>query len=228
MDADDKKKKKKNNDDKDNPFNLDDDIINQINNQLKKLFENMPGGFTGDFSKMNEYFTKFFADIFKQIRFDPDKYPNMTPEKLKEAMSKGDMGLRGPFLFGMNMKIGPDGKPYLDSFGNIKPKNESDAEVKDERDPLVDVYEEDGQIVVVAEVPGVKKEDIELRASPRELEILAEGEENAPHSRKYHKIISLPGEINPDVAKARYQNGILEVKLTKINEKADKRKIKID
>ena len=72
---------------------------------------------------------------------------------------------------------------------------------------------------MVCEVPGVNKDEIEIRASSNELEIIAAAAEDQKHGRHYHKTVALPSEINPDYAKARYQNGILEVRLQKITKK---------
>jgi HSP20 family protein len=223
----DEKKKKKPTDDDENPFDLDDETLAQINAQVKKMLENMfPGGVFPGGMFDEKLFSKIFKDIMKQMG-DPRKMANMDPKDLEKNMRQ--FGFKGPFLWGMNFNIGPDGKPQVNSFGNIKPKpEEGETEVRNERDPVVDIYEEGDQIVVVAEVPGVQKEDIELRAAPTELEILAQSPEDGPQKRSYRKLVSLPREIDPDVAKARYQNGILEVRLTILGPKKDSRKINID
>ena len=220
--ADDKKKKKPSEDD--NPFNFDEDTMNQINEQIRKIFEGLASGkgLPPEFNQ-NEPFAKMLGDMFKQLG-DPSKIANMTPEELQKRMKQ----FGGPFIWGMNMNFGPDGMPRVDSFGNVKPKKTGDTEVSTERDPLIDTYEDGDQLVVVAEVPGVQKEDIELRAAPTELEILAESQDEGPKKRKYRKVVPLPQEINPDIAKARYQNGILEVRLTMIGEKKKPKKIDID
>jgi HSP20 family protein len=79
------------------------------------------------------------------------------------------------------------------------------------------------QIIVIAEVPGVKKDDIEIKATSRSLTISTK--ENT-YSKKYYKELELPSPINSDYAKARLQNGILEIKLKKIDE--EHKNIKID
>ncbi len=224
-----KEKKSHPKDDDDEPFDLDKDFYRQLNEQMRRMFESMGMGNifpTGtDFS---EPLARMMHDFMKKMNIRPSDLNNMTPDQMRDVFSRaGKMG--SPFVFGVNMNIGPDGKPNIGSFGNVKQSSEGgESEVKPERDPLVDIYEEDGHYVVVVEVPGVKKEDIELRASTNEIEISAEAPEDAEINRKYHKVIPLPGEINPEVAKARYQNGILEVKLDKVGEKSGKTKIKID
>lgn len=215
------KKKKKTSENEDNPFG--DDFFKILNDQMRRIFETQfPGVMPPNFDANNEVFQKMFYEILKKMNLDPGMIKNMDPKDLQ------DMFKNNPYVFGMNMRISPDGKPIMDSFGSTQPKNKDSEEFKSERDPMVDIYEEEGNIVVVCEVPGVTKSQIELKASPNELEILAEGLETGPRQRKYHKIIALPAEINPDVAKARYMNGILEVRLEKIEQNSSKKKINIE
>jgi len=124
----------------------------------------------------------------------------------------------GPFMAGFNVHFRPDGTPVVDSFGNIKTKPGEPGEPKEYgvRKPLVEINEEPTQIIVIAEMPGVTKEDIELKATSHSLTISTKTSET---DRKYYKEVELPVAINSDYAKARYQNGILEVKLKKIDEK---------
>jgi HSP20 family protein len=123
-----------------------------------------------------------------------------------------------PIIRGFSIRIGPDGRPEIREFGTKPLIKEMGVE---ERKPLVDVIETDNEIQVIAEMPGVKKEDIELKATERSLEIKAEGE-----TRKYHEVVSLPADVDPDSAKARYNNGVLEVILQK--KAGSGKKIKIE
>jgi HSP20 family protein len=221
------KKRKKIDDDDEDPFDLDDEFFERLNEQMNEVFRMFPGAPQGKLDFTNDMFKKMFINMFKQLGVNPKDVANMNEQEIREFMKNANINLQ-PFIFGMNMGFGPDGKPKINSFGNVKPNTDGEAEIQDERDPLVDIYEEDGKTIVVVEVPGIDKESIELKASPYELEISAESQESGFHPRKYHKIITLPSEINPDVAKARYQNGILEVKLTKVGHISSKKKIKIE
>ena len=128
-------------------------------------------------------------------------------------------------MAGFNINVTPDGKVKFNKFGNIDKKPySSKPEVRDTRKPLVEVNEEENQITIIAEMPGVIKDDIELKADVTSLTISTK--EN-PSGRNYYKEVALPTTINPDYAKARYTNGILEVKLKKTSE-AYKKDIKID
>lgn len=137
-----------------------------------------------------------FDEIFRRMMKD-----------IERAFRFGEMGEIKPIVRGFSIRIGPDGRPEIREFGTKPLIKETGIE---ERKPLVDVIETDNEIQVIAEMPGVRKEDIELKATERSLEIKAEGE-----NRKYHEVVNLPAEVDPDSAKARYNNGVLEVILAK-------------
>jgi len=135
----------------------------------------------------------------------------------------GEIREFGPFVYGFSVRIGPDGKPEIQEFGNVVPRRFGRPEIREEREPIVDVYEEDEEVRVIAELPGVSKDDIELRVlDERRLVIKASGEE-----RKYYKEVDLPCPVDPDSAKAAYRNGILDVKLKK-RAKPEGRRVKIE
>jgi len=128
----------------------------------------------------------------------------------------------GPFVYGYSMTIGPDGKPQIREFGNVKPSTKPElpfgprrpsVDIKEEREPLVDVISTDGEIKVVAEVPGVDKKDIKLYASEKALTISVDTSD-----RKYYKEVELPAVTDPKTARSVYKNGVLEVTLTKAKE----------
>lgn len=93
--------------------------------------------------------------------------------------------------------------------------------------PLVDVYETPDEVVVVAELPGVRKEDIEVNVIDDKLEIRAEvRREEEVKSEAYHRRerfykgfyrrITLPVPVDVAEAKATYKDGILTVRLPKV------------
>jgi HSP20 family protein len=115
----------------------------------------------------------------------------------------------GPFVYGYSMKIGPDGKPEIRQFGNIK-KSLKGPQVKEEREPLVDVVETDSEIRVVVELPGVEKSDIKLHGTEDSLEISVDTPQY-----KYYKEVTLPAKVRVKEAKSNYKNGVLEVAFPK-------------
>jgi len=92
------------------------------------------------------------------------------------------------------------------------------------REPLVNVYETSEEVVVAADLPGVNKEDISLNATEDMLEIKAEvkRKEEVEYQHKerrykgFYRKISLPAKVDVSKAKASYVNGVLEVRLPKI------------
>lgn len=173
----------------------------------------------------SKQFKKLFKDIFKQIAKGlPPEFQNLSPEDIKKEFIKNRDKFGGPFMYGFNISIGSDGKPTFDSFGNIKPKQYSGKpEVRKVRVPLVEVNELEDQFIIIAEMPGVSKEDIELKSTTHSLTISTKSNSIG---RKYYKEIDLPVAINSEYAKARYTNGILEIKLKKVDEKH--KNIKVD
>ena len=102
------------------------------------------------------------------------------------------------------------------------------------REPLSDVTETEDEIKISIEIPGVKKEDIQLDITEDSVEVKAEskheekeiGENFRRLERRYsgfYRMIPLPVPVETDKAKAKYENGILEITLPK---KAEARKKK--
>jgi HSP20 family protein len=205
--------------------NEDDDEDKEEPFDFFKFFED-PSKFVIDPNKLfkNKDFKNLFQDIFNKILKNlPPEFQNLSPEDIVKEFMKNKSKFGFPIMYGFNVNIGPDGKPIVDSFGNIEPISPSGRPVvKNKREPLVEVNEEEDIIIVIAEMPGVDREDIELKATSRSITISTK--EDA--SRHYHKEVELPTTIDSEYAKARYSNGILEIELKKIDEKH--KKIKID
>jgi HSP20 family protein len=127
----------------------------------------------------------------------------------------------GPFVYGYSMRIGPDGKPEVNEFGNIK-KGLKGPQIKEEREPLVDVVETNGEVRVVAELPGVEKSDIKLHGTEDAIDISVD----TPHY-KYYKEVQLPSKVRIKEAKSTYKNGVLEVAIPKVESKAKGERIDI-
>ncbi|MFC7057788.1 Hsp20/alpha crystallin family protein [Halovenus salina] len=70
----------------------------------------------------------------------------------------------------------------------------------------LDVHESDDDVRVVADIPGVEKDDIDLKCDGRTLHLDATG-----NTRQYREQISLPTPVEETSAQATYNNGVLEV-----------------
>ena len=116
-------------------------------------------------------------------------------------------GMKGVFGFSVKNAIG--GKPIVESFGNIK-KTPKGPKVEEEREPIIDIFDEKEEIKVYAEMPGVSKEDIKLDLKEDILDISARSGD-----RKYHKEVLLPAKLKAENMTSAYTNGMLEVKIKK-------------
>ena len=102
--------------------------------------------------------------------------------------------------------------------------------------PRTDMYEERGELVVNAELPGIKSEDLDVRLEGDTLTIKAEKkaevEEDATHHAReryygqYYRSVTLPFPVEEDKITATLNEGILEIKLPKA-EKVEAKKIEV-
>ena len=181
-----------------------------------------------------------FDDIENEMNRVLDLYNNIQSNIPKELVREyqtenGDTVKEvGPIVYGYSMKIGPDGKPRVREFGNVRTlaNNNQDGgenfrlgpKITTEREPMADVNSTDKEVKVILEIPGVKKEDIKINANETSVQVTA-----SDSQRKYHKTIELPNDIDINTAKSTYNNGILEVTFVRRNDKRAKGKeIKID
>jgi len=82
-----------------------------------------------------------------------------------------------------------------------------------EPEPLIDIFQNGENVMVVAELKGFRKENIKVHVEQRRLVISA----NA-HGRSYHKILSLPKAVVPESMRMTYKNGVVEIILKKAME----------
>ena len=73
-------------------------------------------------------------------------------------------------------------------------------------DVHMDIHETDDEVRIVADIPGVDKEAIDLKCDGRTLNLNA-----ASDSREYREQVSLPVPVDEQSARATYNNGVLEV-----------------
>jgi HSP20 family protein len=165
--------------------------------------------------KIRKWFGDFLPeDMFKQIEGMIDRMLDdlgdgafIDSESLEEFM-RNPQGTN-PFVFGFSMTMGPDGKPTIRRFGNVSP-DESGIRMTPQLEPLVDVIEEDNEVIVVAELPGVERDEIKVRIKGMTLTIHVDNP-----ARPYHKEILLPSKVKKEDASSAIRNGILEVRLKK-------------
>ena len=105
--------------------------------------------------------------------------------------------------------------------------------------PSVDIYEEETEIVLKAEVPGLSKEDITVEVNEGLLTIKGEKKEEKEEKEKtyyrterrygsFQRSFYLPEGVNTEEIKASYKKGVLELRIPKVvEEKKEARKIEV-
>lgn len=102
--------------------------------------------------------------------------------------------------------------------------------------PVVNAYQKDDEIVLTAELPGIKKEDIQIEVNSNQIrlagkrEIKYEDNEN-PHKRErrdyqFDRSFKLSFNVDPEKIKAELKDGILKIHLERI-ERDKPKKIEI-
>jgi HSP20 family protein len=92
--------------------------------------------------------------------------------------------------------------------------------------PSVDIYENENELVLSAEAPGIEDKDIEIKIENNTLSIQGERKiEKETKEENYHRIersygsfyrsFTLPTNINQDNIKAEYDNGVLRISMPK-------------
>jgi HSP20 family protein len=191
-------------------------------------FFGFPDIFRG-FDDMRREMQKEFEDAFKNIQ---DTAPK---DLVKEYQTPGGDKVReyGPFIYGYSMTVGPDGKPKVREFGNVKSPFSSGTRadwftrplISSEREPLADITTTDNEVKVAVEMPGVRKENIKINVYDNSLEVTTAG----PEQRKYHEAIKIPPETDIETATSTYKNGILEIVFKKKEQsKAKGKQIKVE
>jgi len=92
--------------------------------------------------------------------------------------------------------------------------------------PAVDIYEDESQLVLTAEVPGLNDKDVEIKIEDNVLSIQGERKlEKETREENYHRIeraygafyrsFTLPNYIDQDKIKAEHENGVLKITMPK-------------
>jgi HSP20 family protein len=103
--------------------------------------------------------------------------------------------------------------------------------------PTLDMYEEENEVVVKAEMPGMTKDDIEITLSDATLMLKGEKKKEEEVKEKdyyrcereygsFLRTVALPAEVKTEGAKAVFKNGVLEVRLPK-TEEAKKKEVHV-
>ncbi|MCL5442665.1 MAG: Hsp20/alpha crystallin family protein [Candidatus Marsarchaeota archaeon] len=125
-----------------------------------------------------------------------------------------DISEQGSSPYSFNIKIGPDGLPMVENL-QMEPKTQAESKKEAPKEPLVDVLDEGDALVIVAELKGIRKEDISVSAKAEEITISVNND-----AAIYSRNIALPALIDPSRGRAKYNNGVLQIRLKKKSTKA--------
>jgi len=100
--------------------------------------------------------------------------------------------------------------------------------------PSVDIFEEKGQMVIKAEMPGTSKEDVNVSITENTMTISGEKKQEEKVEKKnfyrversygsFRRSFRLPENVNGDQAKASFKDGVLEIRLPKTKEGKQKK-----
>ncbi len=183
---------------RDEPFDFDDDHDDdEPSKQLRRWL--------GEF--LPEEALKNIEDMMdKMLRQMGDG--SMFDQRFMEEFMKNPQGVN-PFVFGFSVRVGPDGKPVIQKFGNKLPEQPGER-MTPRFEPLVDVIDEKEEIIVVADLPGVEKDQVKVSVKGKILTLDVSNPE-----RPYHREVELPAKVKRDEAKSALRNGVLEVRLKK-------------
>jgi len=146
-----------------------------------------------------------FGGILNELGNITQDITRMVEEGKTEMSRTGEISLdksqKRKGMYGISVRMGGDGMPKIDTFGR-RPKDET-------REPIVDVFEEEKRVQVIAELPGVDEKEVSVALKGTTLTIKAgKGE------RKYKKEIELEIPVKGD-PQTKYKNGILEINIEK-------------
>ncbi|MCL2642805.1 MAG: Hsp20/alpha crystallin family protein [Candidatus Bathyarchaeota archaeon] len=89
------------------------------------------------------------------------------------------------------------------------PKNFSKRKFGDPK-PLIDIFQENNWITIVAEIAGFNKESFKINVKDQKITLSAKSKE-----RRYYKSLNLPKVVIPNDIHTTFKNGVLEIKLKK-------------
>ncbi|MEX0861869.1 archaeal heat shock protein Hsp20 [Nitrosopumilus sp.] len=160
---------------------------------------------------MTMFFDSEFDRIFKRMS---NSFFNI--DDIFEEFKGGSVS--GPYYYGYTMTVGPDGKPVVKEYGNVKPGL---LPTSDTREPPVDtiVDEKEKVVKLIVEMPGVEKTDVKILVENKTVDLSAERD-----NKKYHVKVPIQHKVDENSAKASYTNGILQITFKLVEEEKPKGK----
>lgn len=123
--------------------------------------------------------------------------------------------------------------PLLGGFNELNVEPAFEGKV-----PTVDVIDQDDQVLIKAELPGIDKKDLDISVTDETVSIkgttrVEKEEEKGDYYRReisqgsYQRVLAIPANVDSTKAKAKFRDGVLELSLPK-TEKSNRKKIAIE
>lgn len=134
-----------------------------------------------------------------------------APTEIRKEGRIGSIPRKGfNAVYGFSVKVGGEGGPVVEHFGNVRDEEGKGPVVDEVREPMVDTFDEGDFFLVVAEMPGVNEADVKHEVKGDIFTLSAE-----TGDRKYYKEVLLSAPVDEGKTSASYKNGIFEIKLWK-------------
>ena len=130
---------------------------------------------------------------------------------------------------------------FFDVFDRRLPMRTTNYEydVANYRMPLTDLWEIDDEVITTIELPGVDKQDIDLKIENNRITVKVEKKTENKEKKKgayrfersyqgFYRKIELPVDVDSDKAKATYKNGILEIRIPKLKKETKVNRLSIE
>ena len=174
----------------------------------------MPDDFQDIFDDVDKLYQRFAKRMFKDIEDIEDAIKSGKLEGKWDIKPIEEPGVKGYIARG-RFEFGNKARPKTLTLPKEVPQ--------EAREPLTDVFQDENNLKLYVELPGVEKTDIKLNVSQGKAEIKA---------KNFFKVVDLPSvDIEVDKTVANYKNGVLEVtipKKKKTKSDAPKTTIKIE
>ncbi len=153
-----------------------------------------------------------FDEFFRDFGMDFKSFNNRLARVWNRILNDPSMASNEPYVYGFTYRVGSDGKPVFQEFGNVPGVAKGARPIeKGVREPITDINDDAGKVYVTFELPGVSKDDIDLKVSDYNIMLNVDDEQ-----RKYYKSIDLDYKIKPETASAKFNNGLLDITVDKV------------
>ncbi|MBU0762950.1 MAG: hypothetical protein KKD39_07975 [Candidatus Altiarchaeota archaeon] len=136
---------------------------------------------------------------------------------MEEAKKTGRSHKDSHRIYGFTMSFVKDAGPVLEEFGNSPPTPTNVC-----TEPSTEVVEEKDTVTVYFEVPGVKKDDIDLRVGFEELTLRIDS-----GIKRYRKEVKLSSKVDVKSTMAKFKDNVLEVVLRRVDDSSAGQKVEI-